>query len=642
MRPHRRVRRTLGAALALGLVCATTAAAQIQHGGEPPSSWRRLESVCPTCELPAVDVQALRIEDARRGKDAPFRFAELIPVELGLENAGVWEDLGNGDRVWRLRVESHGALSVMLTFSRFQLPVGGELFVYGDERNVIRGAYTHLNNQANGQFAIQPTAGDALTLEYFEPGDAEVPGEITLSGVLHDYRGILTKGGSLGKSGTCNVDVACPPGAGWEDQADATVLIMSSGRCCSGVLLNNTNNDATPFILTARHCGDMTNAVFQFNWKRPRCGGGQPQAQSDTIQGSTRVVRDIALDFQLVRLSAQIPAAYGPYFAGWDRTGDVPASTTVLHHPKGDAMKISIDVDAPVVIGPAWKIRRWETGTTEPGSSGAALFTPEQLFVGWLVAGRADCTTPVQDFFVRLDAIWSLVAPFLDSAGTGTTKLAGLDPSVNPPLPFSVQGVSPANVQPLIPGTAQTLAVDGSGITQNTTLDFDGTPLPSTSYSYFSNSRITLDMPQVPTGQHTITVHEGSDSFDVGLEVVEASGPIFQGGNGEPGNLVTTFSGIDLLWADKIGHVVLCFWSTSNLPSVHPLATLGLGNQFSELNFCALVTIPGQGWVQGHSSIPGGLRQMTVYSQSLCLSCLLTNPGQQIPVSNLQSAFVPL
>jgi hypothetical protein len=43
-----------------------------------------------------------------------------------------------------------GAKSLALVFERFQLPAGGELYVYDDARRDVRGAYTELENRLDG------------------------------------------------------------------------------------------------------------------------------------------------------------------------------------------------------------------------------------------------------------------------------------------------------------------------------------------------------------------------------------------------------------------------------------------------------------------------------------------------------------
>src|SRR5262249_854479 len=139
------------------------ATAQVEHGGKPPSIQRRLPRAVPPARMRPVVASELLAEDEAQGQHGALRFADVLDVDLDLSNSGAWEELGGGDRVWRLRVESPGAKSLAFVFRRFQLPVGGELYVYDDAHRTVRGAYTELENRLDGEFALRPTRGAAIT-----------------------------------------------------------------------------------------------------------------------------------------------------------------------------------------------------------------------------------------------------------------------------------------------------------------------------------------------------------------------------------------------------------------------------------------------------------------------------------------------
>jgi hypothetical protein len=590
----------------------------------------------------AVERERLLAEDAAQGGKGPVRFADVLEVELGLRDAGVWEELPGGDRVWRLRVESRGAFSLAFVFRRFQLPEGGELYLYDDARTLVRGAYTELENRLDGEFAIQPTPGEALTLEYYEPARARGRGELELALVVHDYRDVLgvaqDRNGGGGGAGACNIDVACPEGAPWQDQIRAAVHIMTlpAGLCCSGSLVNNTANDGTALVLSAAHCGSLTNAVFLFNYQRPACGSG-PAPSTDTVLGSTELVADATLDFRLVRLNQPIPPAYGVFLAGWDRSDSIPASVVTIHHPGGDVKKISLENDPPAKDGSSWRILGWDAGVTEGGSSGSPLYSPEGRFIGQLDRGASDCANPdADDFYGRLAAQWELVEPYLDPVGTGQLTLDGLDPSTLPTPSFELTGVYPASVETLIPGTRKVVRVLGSGFEDGFGIAIDGMQLPAGTYVRGGNGFINVDTPPLDVGTHTVFVRQGGVTMSVPFQVVAPATPRYQAVNGDPGDIVVSFAGIDLFYAGPPGSVHYFFYSLSNVPSVHPVLTLLLGNNFTQVRHCGIVTIPLRGWTMGHMPIRPGVfaPETTVYSQTACVNC-----GVPFPASNLQQSL---
>ena len=224
---------------------------------------------------PPVDITPQMLDSAA-SKDGVLRFGEEVRVSIDAASSGRWDPLPNGGRVWRLRVTSPGAFSLSFLFDDFALEDGEELWVYNDARSDRHGSYTALNNKADRQFAIQPVAGDAVTLERYVPRFVAAPGAMHVSHVVHAFRDILVTyaGVATKASGACEVDVNCPQGSPWTDQRDAVALVIVGATLCTGSLINNQPGAAKQYFITAFHCGSMSNAVFRFNYQRPSCGSG--------------------------------------------------------------------------------------------------------------------------------------------------------------------------------------------------------------------------------------------------------------------------------------------------------------------------------------------------------------------------------
>ncbi len=612
----------------LGALLPTLAAAQTEHGGRPVSERALLVRPVPTLELPPVDAAALRAEDERRGKTGGLRFGEVLPVDLSLASGGAWEELADGGRVWRARVHSPGAYSLSLMFSRFQLPPEGELFVYDDRRAVVRGAYTSLNQTPEGGFAIQPIPGDALTLEYHVPAGSSGLGELALQAVVHDYVDITRQLGA----GVCNLDVACAPAL--ELQIRATVRTLAAGVACTAVLLNSTANDGTQLLLCSEHCGDLTNAVFLFQFQRQSCGDG-PAPTNLTVQGSKTLVKNAAMDYQLVRVRPQIPATHAPYLAGWSRSTTPPPFSFGIHHPQGDPKAVCVDLDPPTIFGGRWRIGQWEVGTTEGGSSGSGLFDPAGLLIGTLEGGFATCADPSDDRYVRMDVMWTGLAPFLDPLGTGATSVVGYDPLTQPVLPLAATATAPAQVPVLQVGPGRDVNVLGTGFDGQTTLALDGVPVPAASYGWVNPQTIEVDLPQVAaTGTHTLMLTKGMETASLPFEVVPVPGPapVIQVGTGVAGNQVV----LDVPWllAAQPNELLLVTYSTSPTPSSIPVWTVPYGNQFTQLEILGFFTMPAGG-VLTFNTQTTGFFQVNIYAGATLLNGVY--PALQ---SNLAHFFV--
>lgn len=411
--------------------------AQIEYGGEPPSQWLKTLKAPPTVELPPVDVQVYLLEDLEL-PPTMLRFGAPIDVHQSIDEIGSWEQLPDGSRMWRVRLHAPHAYSLHVLFDRFVIPDGAELYVYNDDRSMVLGQYNALNVKPNGEFMFQPVEGEAITLEYVEPAWVDFPGEITIGQVFYGYRNVFVYWKSGRRGGTkaaCETDVNCPQGDPWRDQINATLQIIANGALCTGSMLNNTNFDGDQLFITASHCGNLNNAVFRFNYQKSGCGTGTAPT-NQTVQGSTQLAVNTSIDFRLVRIIPTIPSSYGHYLAGWDRSGQTPSNTVCVHHPQGGPKKISFDNDPPGKSGTDWHIFQWDLGVTEPGSSGSPLYDPNGRFIGQLWGGAAACGYPYDDYFGRLQAEWSYVAPYLDPAGTGATAIDGLDPNCPAPVVY--------------------------------------------------------------------------------------------------------------------------------------------------------------------------------------------------------------
>ncbi len=109
---------------------------------------------------------------------------------------------------------------------------------------------------------------------------------------------------------------------------------------------------------------------------------------------------------------------------------------------------------------------------------------------------------------------------------------------------------------------------------------------------------------------------------------------VLQVGSGDPGNLVGSFLGVDVIIAGQPGHLHFVAYSTSDLPSSHPLCMLDIGNNWSELYFLPVHGVEGKGWNTWNEDTHG-ITFTTFYAQSVNLSV-----GYPLPVSNLQEIFV--
>lgn len=423
------------------------------------------------------DLSALAEEDILRDRLglAP-RFAVPQAVALSPDRHGTWEDLANGDRLWRLRViGQEGTTSINLGFSRFWLPEGARLLIYATDGTQVLRPFTADDNEPHAELWTPVVLASDVMVELTVPRRLAAQVKLEIGSVNQGYRGFGTAPADVyTRSGSCNLDVECL-GAGdtWREEMRAVGVISTGGSTfCTGSLVNNTAGDKKMFFMTANHCGissgNAASLVVYWNYQNSFCrtpGSGASGGAGDGLlnqfhTGSFFRAANAASDFTLVELDDPPVTAYNHYWAGWDRaTGDHACSAAVpcasIHHPSTDEKRItyvtqvmpSTSYSGTTSPGDGTHLwARWATdppgpftvpGVTEPGSSGSPLYNNAGRFVGQLHGGPSACGATgnnLSDYYGRFSVSWTgggtnstRLSNWLDSLGTGASTTNGLD-----------------------------------------------------------------------------------------------------------------------------------------------------------------------------------------------------------------------
>lgn len=420
-----------------------------------------LETV-PVQTLPAVDGAALRAEAEEEADEVrPYRFATAIDTDFSPHRHGTWERLSSEHSLWRLRIKSREALSLSLAFDPFQLPEGAALYVHGADSEVVHGPYRR-EDATRGQLWTPIVRGSEIVVEVMVPDEQRSELSLRVMKANHGFRPLdpTASQDPTEKARACNIDVACPQAFPWRDQVRSVGLYSVDGTdLCSGSLINNTNEDGTPYFLTAEHClqGSAASMVFYWNYEHPTCRppgstesgqtfGIKPNQTSSgaTLRMSYGNVEDedqIAgkPDVTLVEIDESLPQSYKLFLNGWDRRDFAPSEATSIHHPKTEAKRITFEHDQTSVTGffdssgDTHIHVDWDEGTTEVGSSGSPLLDPSHRTVG-VLSGGGTGACDIVDWYGRIHKAWegggtpdTRLRDWLDPTDSGTATLDGYD-----------------------------------------------------------------------------------------------------------------------------------------------------------------------------------------------------------------------
>ena len=453
---------SLGIALSLNMQIY----AQVNHGGRPRMNSQdfnpdRVLYLLPPLHPLEVDAQAKRSGQESFHKTVSFAIQRTVDINPG--NNGQWVRK-EGTHIWRAHLISPEAKSVGIGFNRFSLTSGARLFLYTPDGNHIKGAFNAQNNKESKRFVAGHLPGEEVIIELQVENPSREFGSMEIAFLSHGLKDDV----GPGTAQACEIDINCPEGDEWQILKNSVCYIETPTQLCTGVLVNNTAYNGTPYILTAEHCVSSNviagYTTFYFGYENTDCFGDDASADF-SIGGAQLIATADSIDFTLLKLSSSPPREYNVYYAGWDARDQNHYSTATIHHPNADAKKISRDFDAThtatwvpgdlndyIISSNLW-IKQWDIGTTEGGSSGSPLFNSNKRVIGLLSGGLAYCgdsigydneaqrviydlTDNTNDFYSKLHYAFNYydhpekqLKKWLDPAHTGQASIGGLNPN---------------------------------------------------------------------------------------------------------------------------------------------------------------------------------------------------------------------
>jgi len=392
------------------------------------------------------------LNSQNNSSSGPLKFA--VPHEVSIDACNAGEMTGD---MWALNIESPGAKSLNFGFRKLKIPAGGKMRIKSaaDDSETAE-IEVRDNKNASEEYWTRIIPSDSVNISIELPGGVRPScGKIELTSINVGFTGFGTS-----RSGNCNVDVVCPERAGWEKEIKSVAGYSFGGSIfCTGAMINNFREDRTPYFLTANHCGvranDAGSVVTYWNFETTTCGGPRDGSLGQALTGgATLIVSNGQTDVTLLRLNQEPPSEYRVAYAGWEATPEEYTLPGVaIHQPSGDEKAISFETDPMASasylgnnINPSGthvRVRDWDLGTTEPGSSGSPLFNGNNRIIGQLHGGSAACGNNKADWFGRFSLSWSSNALFrlaLDPDDVLDGGVGGIDTYD----PFSFPTISPA------------------------------------------------------------------------------------------------------------------------------------------------------------------------------------------------------
>ena len=367
--------------------------------------------------MPHIDNQLQLENDSQKylQNDIPLRYAEMTNVILNTENSGTWTRYNSNYNVWKLNIISNGAIGLKLLFDQFKLNKNDIIYIYNEQQDMIIGPLTSKDGNVDNSFGHKLLKGASIYIEYFSFTGNNENHQLQISNIIHAYRDIHSYYNTRERS--CGDNVTCDETALYQDQGNSVIYLEMYQYICSASLINNVNQDLTPYVLTAYHCveeegnlGAHNNFTFYFKHQSSSCNGTTGNYNYSRSGSYIRSWSSMSSsDFALLEMDDTPPASFDPYYAGWNRVSSIPTISVGIHHPGGGPKKINYDNDNAYSCGwynnnTHWCLS-WDEGGTQGGSSGSPLFNINGQIVGQLSGGNSECGGT--DYYGKFSTSWN-------------------------------------------------------------------------------------------------------------------------------------------------------------------------------------------------------------------------------------------
>jgi lysyl endopeptidase len=424
----------------LMLLIPTIACGQLEREGTP-LSWSLGQNFLNHSlwqALPSIDVAALMAEDADNdNRSIPMRFGYAHEVSFQPNNCGQWSNLQNGDRLWVLGISCPDAYAISLTFSFLNIPRGARLYIYSEDHEDYLGPLTAKDNRSS-QIGTPPVRGSRIIIEYYEPYAYRGQGDFGIQHVTQSYRDL--KDPSTAINYGCFEFVEISPLHNDIVNVSSSVMMMlvdNGQRLATATIINNSSNDATPYVVTSSNAliGNPSSWVFMFEVVGTGCLNESTTCGNASICGAYVVENDIANGILLLKLRNNPKNNWRTYYSGWKLSQQtLESGYTCVQHAYGLPQSLSAynGVFTPGSLNgiATWNLNPSYSGGTSNGSIGSPLYDQDMNLIGIFVGGDSNCDDQGQDQFAMLSNGWEHFSSYLDPFSMHADRLPGLYPRI--------------------------------------------------------------------------------------------------------------------------------------------------------------------------------------------------------------------
>ena len=388
----------------------------------PLYGYKDKEVQVPVVNVLPVDLEEAREQD-RRNKIGLNRYGLRTDVNYSKKH-GSLNLLGNL-AIWELKFKFSTPSQARFLIENLNLPDEARLYVYSEDSRMVIGPVTRQRINRN-KFHSDIIKGRQVHVKVILLANQYDNFNLQINGIVHGPMSLETRdfGDALF---FCHNDVICSVGNDWRTEIKSVCRIITNIGNGTGVLVNNSCEDFTPYVLSAFHNADVDiqngslssieiedaeDWSYRFKYDSPTCSPATEPTTWLTFQGSTFRSGYSGSDFILMELDDPILGNEGLAVSGWDRSDGTHDDLVSIHHPAGDVKKITFDGGTAIIETSPPSLSgghgseelftvtftegyNGDSGEVQDGSSGGPWFNQDNQIVGQLLGGTGtDCDNP--------------------------------------------------------------------------------------------------------------------------------------------------------------------------------------------------------------------------------------------------------
>ena len=179
---------------------------------------------------------------------------------------GTWEVLDAKWSLWRLRVRCPGSEHINLGFGSFSMPGNARMQIYSSDGTSILRPFDSSDHQPSGQLWTPIVYGKDIMCEVYIQTTKVPQLQLDMVHVGSGYRyfgaGPTALSNGTDGSGSCNIDVNCSQGTGWEDEISSVAAYSTGGGVNGGMRYGATDEHGYEAVENKCHIDDWHATIL--------------------------------------------------------------------------------------------------------------------------------------------------------------------------------------------------------------------------------------------------------------------------------------------------------------------------------------------------------------------------------------------